>query len=306
MRHRGQDGRLEPVEVAAPADQQPRAQAHDHRGQQDGDAPQRDPASRRRERGQRGQHQHQHVEQDRRIRRGVGQGQRRPRRDHAARQHTPFPGPQHAPGRQGHQEQGQGVVGRERAQVQGGAQHGEQRGGEERRPPPIAGAGRAPQQDGRAEHEDQRQDPRPGQAARMVSQRPERGVDHRRAGEVVGERRDGRAVQPAGPLQVPGPQVQGLVLVRRVGPDQPEGQQGLDDQDRQQRPPAGDAPPGGPARAARLGPVAHQRSRRRLRRRRELLPGCDRGDARLHGRPRPLLLTTCVIKRRPGFPEHLR
>ncbi len=40
------------------------------------------------------------------------------------------------------------------------------------------------------EHEDQRQDPRPGQAARVVGERAERRVDHRRTGEVVRERRD--------------------------------------------------------------------------------------------------------------------
>ena len=171
--------------------------------------------------------------------------------------------------------------------MQGRAKRGEQRGGEERRPPPVAVPGRAPQQRGRAQHEHHRQDPRPGQATYVVSERAEWRVDHRGAGKVVRERRDRHAVQPVRPLQVPGPQVQGLILVRGVGPEQADRQQRLDDEYRQQRPPAGHTPPGGPVRAARLGPVAHQRARRGLHRRRELLPGCDRGDACLHGRSPP-------------------
>ncbi len=270
VRHRGQDGRLEPGQVAAPADQQPRAQARDHRGQQDGDAPERDPAARGRRRGQDRDHRDHDVEQDRGVRGGVGQGQGRARRDHPAWHLTPLPGPQHAPGRQRDEGQGQGVVGGERAEVQRRAEHGEQRGGEERGPPPVPRPRRAPQQRGRREHEGQGQDPGPGQAGHVVRDRAQRRVDHRRAGEVVGERRDGRAVQPARPLQVAGPQIQGLVLVGRVRPDQPERQQRLDDEYRQQRPPAGHVPPGGLDPPAGSGPPGHQRARRGLGRRRRM------------------------------------
>ena len=222
MGHRGEDGSLEPAEIAAPADQQPGAQERDHRGQQDGHPPQRDPAAYLRQRGQRRQHGHEDVKQDGGVGRGVGQGQGRACRDHAARRLPPVSDAQHAPRRQRDQQQRQGVVGGERAQVQGGAQHGEQRRGEERGPPPVQPPGRAPQQRGRREHEDQGQDPGRGQAADVVRERAERRVDHRRAGEVIGKRGDSGAVQPVRPLQVPGPQVQSLVLVGRVGPDQPE------------------------------------------------------------------------------------
>ena len=270
VRHRGQDGPPEAAEVAAPADQQTRGQAGDERDQQDGHAPERDPAARRRERGQHRQHQHEHVEQDRGVGRGVGQGQGHARRDHAARQVTAVPGAEHAPGREGHEEQGQRVVGGERAQVKGGAQHGEQRGGEERRAPAEPPPGRAPQQGGRPEHEHQRQDPGPGQAARPVRERAERRVDDGRTGEVVRERRDRRAVQPVRPLQVPGPQIQALVLERRVGPDQPERQQRLDDEHRQQRPATGQPPSGGPVRAVRSGAPGDERARPGLRWRRRV------------------------------------
>ena len=47
---------------------------------------------------------------------------------------------------------------------------------------------------------------------------PKRRVDDRRPGKVGRERRDRRAVQPVRPLQVPRPQVGGLVLERGVSP----------------------------------------------------------------------------------------
>ena len=219
---------------------------------------------------QRRQHEHDHVEQDRGVGRGVGQRQGRARRDHAARRFPPVPDLQHAPRRQRDEEQRQGVVGSERTQVQGRPQHREQRRGEERGPPPVLPPGRAPQQRGRREHEDQGQGPGRGQAADVVRERAERRVDHRGAGEVVGKRRDGRAVQPVRPLQVPGPQIQSLVLVGRVRPDQPERQQRLDDEYRQQWPPAGHPPPGGPVVPARSGLPGGERARRGLRRRRRM------------------------------------
>ena len=40
----------------------------------------------------------------------------------------------------------------------------------------------------------------------------------------------GRLMQPSGPFQVPSSQVEGLVLERRIGPDEPERQDGLDGQ----------------------------------------------------------------------------
>ena len=93
------------------------------------------------------------------------------------------------------------------------------------------------------EHEDQGQDPGRGQAPDAVRQRAERRVDDRSPGEVGRERRDRRAVQPVRPLQVPGPQVGGLILERRVGPDEPERKSRLNDEHRDQRPPARGIPP---------------------------------------------------------------
>ena len=270
VRYRGQDGPGEPVEVAAPADEQPGAEEHEHRAQQDGGAPERDPPARRRERGQGRQRQHEHVEQDRGVGRGVGRGQGGTRRDHAARQRAPVSGPQHAPGRQRDQEQGQRVVRGERAQVQRRAQQGEQRGAEEPCPPPVPPPGCAEQQRGRAQHEDQRQDPGPGQAARPVGERAERRVDHRCAREVIREGRDRGAVQPVCPLQMAGPQVQALVLEGRVGPQQPDRQQRLDDEHGQQRPPAGHSPAGRPVRVVRFGLRGHERARGGGHRRRRL------------------------------------
>ena len=288
VRHRGQDVHLEPVEVVAPADQQARAQQRDHRAQHDGGAPQRDPAARRRERAQHRQHHHQHIEQDRRIRRGAGQGQRGARRDHAARQHAPVPGPQHAPGRQRHQKQGQGLIRGERAQVQGRAQHGEQRGGEERRPPPVAVPGRAPQQRGRAQHEDQRQRsaPRPGRprgprARRAAGRSPARRRSNTRtagwpcraaSSPTAGARPTGTGPhpgarcrpRPGGASAASGRSAPAAAATRRVRATGWAGQAG--------------------ARAVRSATSVPARG---LRRRRELLPGCARGDVCLHGRSPP-------------------
>jgi hypothetical protein len=76
VRHRSQDGRLEPVQVAAPADQQPRSQERGHHGHQDGDPAERDPPAGC---GERCEEQHDHIKEDRRIRRDVGQHQRNAR-----------------------------------------------------------------------------------------------------------------------------------------------------------------------------------------------------------------------------------
>ena len=64
-------------------------------------------------------------------------------------------------------------------------------------------------------------------------------------------------MQPVRPLQVPRPQVRGLVLERRVGPHQPQRQRRLHGQHYQQRPGARSAHSSGrgPAAATSAGPI---------------------------------------------------
>ena len=233
--HPRQCGLLDPGEVAAAADQQSRRHQHDHHDQQRrGPAGREPPAGRPCDQQRQGQHYH--IEQRRRVCRRVGQRQRGARRGHPACPLTPVPGTDHAPGGQRDQQHRQRVIGGERPQVKHRARDREQRGGEKRRPPPQEPAGSAPQQDGRPQHEHQRQLPRPSQPPGTIGQRTQRRVDHRRPGEIGSERRDRRAVQPVRPLQVPRPQIRGLILERRVSPHQPHRQQRLHCEHHQQRP----------------------------------------------------------------------
>ena len=150
--------------------------------------------------------------------------------------------------------------------MQRGAQDGEQRGGEARGPAPEQPPGGGPQQRGGAEHERQGQDPGAGQAPDRVGERAERRVDDRGAGEVIRERGNGRAVQPVRPLQVPGPQVQRLVLERGIRPDQPQRPGRLNGQHHGQRPPARHPPPAHPPLLIRSGPPHPSPRRASLRR----------------------------------------
>ena len=95
-----------------------------------------------------------------------------------------------------------------------------------------------------------------GQPPDAVGQRADRRVDDRRSGEVGREMRDRRAVQPMRPFQMPGPQIGGLILERRVGLDEPERKGRLNDEHGDQRPPAGGVPPEHPP----LGTRACRRS----------------------------------------------
>ena len=171
-----------------------------------------------------------------RVRRGQGEAGRDdqggPRPDRAAGR----PGSQ--PGREREQEQGQCVIGRQRAHELGAGQGGEQRGRQHAGPLAVQPDGRRPQQARDPEHEAQRKEAGRGQAADAVRQGPDRRVEDRRPGEVGGEVGDRGPVQPPGPFQVPGPQVERLILKGRVGPDQPQGQGRLHGQHDQQRPAA--------------------------------------------------------------------
>ncbi len=94
-------------------------------------------------------------------------------------------------------------------------------------------------------------------------------------------------MQPVRPFQVPGPQVQGLILERRVGPDQPDRKDRLNGQHRGQRPPARDRQHADPpllVRGLRRDRRGGQHgSLRRLRRRNEIPPACR--HAVVHGPP---------------------
>ena len=129
--------------------------------------------------------------------------------------------PDTQPGRQREQKQRHGVKGREGAEELRAGEGSEQRRSQQRRPLAVQPDRRGPQQTRDPEHEAQRQNARGSQAADAVRQGAQRRVENGRAGEVGGEVRDRRLVQPPGPFQVPGPQVQGLVLECRVGPDKP-------------------------------------------------------------------------------------
>ncbi len=173
-------------------------------------------------------------------------------------------------------------------------QHREQRRREERRPPPEQPPRHRPHQHRRAQHEHQRQHPRPGQPPGRIRQRPQRRVNHRSAREVIREGRHGRAMQPVRPLQVPGPQVRGLILISRVGADQPQRQGGLHGQHQGQRPArpgpqphAGDARAPGPGHRVRRQHRCLDRGLRHRRsqpgpggRRRGRGPACSSGSLR--------------------------
>ena len=64
------------------------------------------------------------------------------------------------------------------------------------------------------------------------------------------------------PLQMAGPQVERLVLERRVRPDQPERQGGLDGEHHEQRPVARHPPPPAAQPGYRLPPAGARRLRR--------------------------------------------
>ena len=196
------------------------------------------PPSRRRHTARDTTDEHHRGEQSSCVLGGVGRRQDDPRRDQQSRPRPEWAirGPDSQPCRQGQQEQRHRVKGRERAQELGAGQGSEQPGRQQCRPPPVQPARRGPEQAGDPEHEAERQHPRGRQAAEAVRHRPQRGIDDRRSGEVGGKVRDRCVVQPPGPFQVPGPQVQALILECRVGPGQPERQDGLDGQDRDQRP----------------------------------------------------------------------
>ncbi len=243
----GQHRLLETSQVAAAAGPQSGGQQRGRGGQHGPGAPGREQAAGGPGCGKQGERGDERVEQQRGVGRGVGQRQGGRRRDHPPGRRFPDPGADHAPGRQRDQEHRHRVVGGERPQVQGRAEHGEQCGGEERGPPPEQPGGSAPQQDRGAEHERQRQDPRAGQPADAVRRRADRRVKDRRAREILRERRNRHAVQPVRPFQVPGMQVQGLTLGCGVGPQQPQRQSRLNRQHNQQRPTAGHTPAAGTA-----------------------------------------------------------
>ena len=147
-------------------------------------------------------------------------------------------------------------------------QHREQRGSEKRRPPPEQPPGRPPHQPGRPQHEHQRQHPGGGQPPDAVRQRPQRRVDHRRTGKVIRKRRHRSPMQHVRPQQMPRPQIQRLILERRISPHQPHRQHRLHHQHRQQRPGSHHPPPEAtpphrqlPATRARRHPLG--RSQRR-------------------------------------------
>ena len=137
---------------------------------------------------------------------------------------------------QGEQEQRHRVKGREGAQELRARQGSEQRRGQHRGPLPVQADGRGPQQARDPEHEAHRQDARGSEAAQAVRESAQWRVDDGRPGEVRGKIRDRRLVQPPGPFQMAGPQIEGLVLKCRVGPDEPKRQPGLDGEHREQRP----------------------------------------------------------------------
>ena len=224
------------------------------------------------QRGQQRKREHDQIEQNRRVCRGVGDRQRGARCDHPPGSLSPVPGPDHAPGGQRDQHHAEGVVGRERPQMQRRAQYSEQRGSEQRSPPPIQPASGPPQQSSRSEHEQQRQDPGRGQPAKAVGQRAQGRVDHRRPREVLRERGDRCAVQPVRPLQMPGPQGHGLIVECRVRPDQPHRQRRLHGKHHHQQQRAGDPQPELAFPTPRPGPASHRHCHVR-RRRTPLSPG---------------------------------
>ena len=194
--------------------------------------------------------EHHRGKQGSRVRHGVGCGQGQAAGDE---QSGPRPGltvrgPDAEPRGQGEQEQCQRIKGREGAKELRSGEGGEQPGREQGGAPPVQPGGRGPQQAGNPDHEAQRQDASGNQAAEAVGDSAEGRVQDGCAGEVGGKIRDRRVVQPVGPFQVSGPQIQGLVLECRVGSQQTKGQNDLDREDHEQRP-----PPDGQAVPARTG-----------------------------------------------------
>ena len=103
---------------------------------------------------------------------------------------------------QGEQEQRHRVKGREGTQELRAGQGSEQRRGQHRGPLPVQADGRGPQQARDPEHEAHRQDARGSEASQAVRESAQWRVEDGRPGEVRGEMRDGRLVQPPGPFQM--------------------------------------------------------------------------------------------------------
>ena len=137
---------------------------------------------------------------------------------------------------QGEQKQRHRVKGREGTQELRARESGEQCRGQHRGPLPVQTDCRGPQQARDPEHEAHRQDARGSEAAQAVRQSAQWRVDDGRPGKVRGEMRDRRLVQPPRPFQMPGPQIEGLVLKCCVGPDEPKRQPGLDSEHHEQWP----------------------------------------------------------------------
>ena len=192
-------------------------------------------------------------EQRGRVLHGIGGGE-----DNARAHQKNCPGPalgvgaaDAQPRSERQQEQRHRVVGREGTQELRARQGGEQGGSQKCCPLPVQPGCRAPQKSRDPEHEAQREDARGGQATHAIGEGAERRVHDRCPREVRREVRDRRAMQPPCPLQMPGPQVESLVLECRVGPQEPYRQGRLDQQHRQQWP-----RPGRQARPTRPVPCA--------------------------------------------------
>ena len=179
-------------------------------------------------------------------------------------------------------------------------EHREKRRREKRGPPPEQPASGPPQQRRRPEHENQRQHPGRSQPPEAIGQRAHRRVDHRRPGEIRRERRHRPAMQPVRPLQMPGPQVLGLILERRIGPDQPQRQQRLNHKHRHQQQARGNPPPRKPPQPRRRhrsrgSGVLHRPVQSGLRRvpssrwpvcrDSKVAPACDQGPVRRRLKP---------------------
>ncbi len=240
------------AEVGLAADQERGRKDRRGHDQQRPAAPERGPPAMSGQRDEERQRRHEQVKQGGGVVRGIGYREGEAGGDHPAGGVAAGAAVDGAPGGEGDQQDGRGVVGGEGAEVQGGAGDGEQGGGEERGAAAEEPCGGGPGQGGGAEHEGQGQDAGAGQAAGAVGQGAEGRVEDGGAGEVGRERGDGGAVQQVGPFAVPGPQVQRLALEGGVGVDEAQGQGGLDDQDRGQRHPG---PRQQPAAAAARSPA---------------------------------------------------
>jgi hypothetical protein len=213
--------------------------------------------------------QHDRGKKSRRVFRGVSCGQGHARREEK-RDPDPGPavgGPDTEPCPEREQKQRHGVESREGPEKLCAREGGEQRRGEQRGPPSVQPVRGGPQQAGDAQHEAQRKKARRRQASDGVRERPQRGVHDGCPGKVGRKGRDWRLMQPVGPFQPAGPQVQGLVLKGCVRPNEAKRQRGLGNENREQRPPCA-------RKAAQPGPLPGLSGRLPLL----IIPAYGRGD----------------------------